>query len=296
MKKRLEYIDQIRGLAIMLVVIGHIIQFNKIQGGMKSSIFNIIYSFHMPLFFFSQEWNSIKMNDIINTITYPNLWFLKTLFEIFLFYGFFVWISSLKNKSNNILKDILIFIFISVLTIIYSLISENKNFSSLFLYTLFFYMAVFISKYSMLEKLVMNKWVFASSFILFITLIGHWKIEGTIYDDILKLIISTFSFILFLNLTIKFKWNPFISKQIMTFGQYSLGIYVIQFHLAKLTINSHTQIFDDINPILLFFICLIISIPICYLSVWISKLIELNSLLNFIFLGKKLNVKKVKLN
>lgn len=341
MKKRLEYIDQIRGLAIILVVIGHIIQFNEIQGGMKSSIFNIIYSFHMPLFFFisgyigyktikitnfksfrihlsnktislliplfiwsilvnkfffSQDWESITINDIINTIKHPGLWFLKTLFEIFFFYGIFVWISSIKNKSNNLIKDLIILIFITLLTIGYSLISENKIFSSLFLYTLFFYMAVFISKYSIFEKIVMNKWVFASSFILFITLIGHWKIGGTIYDDILKIIISTFSFIIFLNATIKFKWNSFISKQIMTFGQYSLGIYVIQFHLTKLTINSQTQIFNDTNPILLFFICLIISIPICYLSVWISKLIELNNVLNLIFLGKKIKHQKVKIN
>jgi fucose 4-O-acetylase-like acetyltransferase len=340
MKKRLEYIDQIRGLAIILVVIGHIIQFNDIQGGMKNSVFNVIYSFHMPLFFFisgyigyktikiidfkslrkhllnktislliplfswsilvnkfflNQEWNSITTNDIINTITNPSLWFFKILFEIFFFYGFFVLISSLKNKNNNFLKDILIFLFILVLTIGYSIITENKIFSSLLLYTLFFYMAVFISKNSFIEKLIMNEWVFGLSFILFIILCGHWKIGGTIYDDILKLIISIFSFITILNLTIKFKWNSFVSKQVMTFGQYSLGIYVIQFYLAKLTINSNIIFFNNMNPILLFFICLIISIPICYISVWTSKLIELNSILNFILLGKKIN-SKVKIN
>lgn len=332
-KKRLEYIDQIRGIAIILVVIGHIIQFNEIQGGMKSAVFNIIYSFHMPLFFlisgyigyktvkitdfnslkkhlknkaislliplfswsilvdkffFSQEWNPITPNDITNTITTPNLWFLKTLFEIFFFYGFFVWISSLINKNKKFFKDILILSLILALTIGYSFISENKVFSSLFLFTLFFYMAVLISKYSALEKFVMNEWVFATSTIFFIILCAHWKIGGTIYDDILKLVISTFSFIVFLNATIKFKWNSIISNQVMIFGQYSLGIYVIQFYLTKLTITSNILLFNDINSILLFFICLIISIPMCYLSVWISKLIELNRFLNFIFLGKKL--------
>ena len=48
---RLESIDRMKGIAILLVIIGHIIQFNNIDGGTNNKIFNIIYSFHMPLFF-----------------------------------------------------------------------------------------------------------------------------------------------------------------------------------------------------------------------------------------------------
>ena len=49
MRTRLEYIDMMRGI-ILLVVIGHIIQFNN--GPLDNPIFEFIYSFHMPLFFF----------------------------------------------------------------------------------------------------------------------------------------------------------------------------------------------------------------------------------------------------
>ena len=47
--KRLEYVDIMRGIAITLVVAGHVIQFNGIPT--NNSTFEFIYSFHMPLFF-----------------------------------------------------------------------------------------------------------------------------------------------------------------------------------------------------------------------------------------------------
>lgn len=49
MTKRLEYIDIAKGLCILLVVMGHILQFNSI-GHASQTVFNFIYSFHMPVF------------------------------------------------------------------------------------------------------------------------------------------------------------------------------------------------------------------------------------------------------
>ena len=45
---RLSWLDIMKGLGIILVVVGHISS-NKI-------IFNWLYSFHMPLFFFAAGW------------------------------------------------------------------------------------------------------------------------------------------------------------------------------------------------------------------------------------------------
>ena len=47
MKKRIEWIDICRGLAIILVIIGH----SNLETGMAFNLKSIIYSFHMPLFF-----------------------------------------------------------------------------------------------------------------------------------------------------------------------------------------------------------------------------------------------------
>lgn len=48
--ERVGYIDSLRGFAILIVVVGHLIQFNY-NAFLESKLFNIIYSFHMPLFF-----------------------------------------------------------------------------------------------------------------------------------------------------------------------------------------------------------------------------------------------------
>lgn len=49
--RRLDYIDEIRGIAIILVVIGHAIQVLYAPGVFdENMLFKIIYSFHMPLF------------------------------------------------------------------------------------------------------------------------------------------------------------------------------------------------------------------------------------------------------
>lgn len=49
--QRLEYIDELKGLAILLVVMGHIMEF-CLYSGKTSFLHDAIYSFHMPLFAF----------------------------------------------------------------------------------------------------------------------------------------------------------------------------------------------------------------------------------------------------
>lgn len=46
-------VDELRGIAILLVVIGHVIQYVFSPEGFDNNfIFRIAYSFHMPLFMF----------------------------------------------------------------------------------------------------------------------------------------------------------------------------------------------------------------------------------------------------
>lgn len=64
-------IDYIRGLAIFLVVVGHFIQGNSdffLESGSNSkSLFEIIYSFHMPLFFILSGYvSALKKEKICN--------------------------------------------------------------------------------------------------------------------------------------------------------------------------------------------------------------------------------------
>lgn len=49
-RKRIDYIDRMKGLAILLVVMGHLYQFS--YHDTQSVVPAIIGSFHMPLFLF----------------------------------------------------------------------------------------------------------------------------------------------------------------------------------------------------------------------------------------------------
>lgn len=59
MKQRILYLDNLKGIAILLVVLGHCIQFTSIEFD-DDFIFRLIYSFHMPLFFMISGYVSCK--------------------------------------------------------------------------------------------------------------------------------------------------------------------------------------------------------------------------------------------
>ena len=51
MKQNLIYINNLKALAVLLVILGHAVQYSVSEFD-KNIMFNLIYSFHMPLFFF----------------------------------------------------------------------------------------------------------------------------------------------------------------------------------------------------------------------------------------------------
>jgi len=59
MKERFHYIDNLKGFLIILVVLGHCIQYS-ISDFDHNIVFRIIYSFHMPLFMFVSGFVSYK--------------------------------------------------------------------------------------------------------------------------------------------------------------------------------------------------------------------------------------------
>lgn len=69
-KDRLIELDIFKGLAILLVVCGHVISKNWIDAIDKNPVYTWIYSFHMPLFFFISGFlvNYTYNGDLFNTI------------------------------------------------------------------------------------------------------------------------------------------------------------------------------------------------------------------------------------
>lgn len=75
MEKRNEKIDFLKGVAIFLVVYGHIIQYCIKNKGdfFLNLVFKIIYSFHMPLFMIISGYlfyNTLQNNKQIKQLIY----------------------------------------------------------------------------------------------------------------------------------------------------------------------------------------------------------------------------------
>jgi fucose 4-O-acetylase-like acetyltransferase len=144
MRQRLEYIDALKGFAILLVVMGHVIpwSFESLDAVTSMSptpilLWKIIYSFHMPLFmfisgflfgqshftsvkeYFVKMWKKMKMLIIPwlvcgilvqmwrggRELTY---WYLLTLFQLLLLVGienFFF--DKIKNKTHQIIVEVI---------------------------------------------------------------------------------------------------------------------------------------------------------------------------------------------
>jgi fucose 4-O-acetylase-like acetyltransferase len=329
--KRLESIDRMKGIAILLVIVGHLIQFNGIDGGTKSKLFNIIYSFHMPLFFilsgyvaslgsskilnmsslgsfmlkkvytliiplftwelivnkffFNSSFELISVNDLLNVFLHPGLWFLQILFEIQILFSLYCLLSSYFNKMNKFYISILLFLLVYTLPVCGYVFIDHKHFMTLILFVTFFFVGSFVSKYPYLQGIIMNKYVFSSSFILFLVIVSHWSIDGDFVDDILKVVISIVAFISLLHLTELISYSNRIDSQIQLLGKESLAIYLIQFYLtAKL---GFIACMTGYNPFCQFAILIGIAIFIAYICIFIHRQLEKSEILNFIFFGVK---------
>ncbi|MFW2488469.1 acyltransferase family protein [Clostridium chromiireducens] len=99
--KRIEYVDILKGLGIILVILGHL----EIPTLMKAWI----YSFHMPMFFFlsglvwNSKYNELSVRDFVTKKIRSLLWPYLTFSIIYLLYNI---LMSLLLKQFNLIKII----------------------------------------------------------------------------------------------------------------------------------------------------------------------------------------------
>lgn len=112
MKQRLGYIDEMKGFAILLVVLGHLF-LPYTQDGQLYPISSMIYSFHMSFFFFLSGYVNEKVNkiDIIGREIFIGKKF-RTLIIPFLFWSFvspFFLDNNIPHTWNEFIEPFCIF-------------------------------------------------------------------------------------------------------------------------------------------------------------------------------------------
>lgn len=208
MKERLQWLDALRGTAIIFVVMGHVVAWNMSDisiltlplNSNDGLLWNIIYSFHMPLFFFISSYLfyqtgieydfrgfKIFFKKKIQRLLIPYIttgfiiyyikghygyWFLLTLFEFSIVSYIGLLISQKIKFAIPFIKDagiffILYVLFVAMNAIPFLFFLNLERF--LFLYP-FFVLGIFIRKYSCLDVLIRNEFSYVVSLLLYIGL------------------------------------------------------------------------------------------------------------------------------
>lgn len=271
-KTRMDFIDSIKGFAIFLVVMGHVIawQFENFyhvsDSGEKLPLFwwLFIYSFHMPLFMFVSgylfprsftEWNSIKNYIFRKTYTLAipfivasflgnvimggaDYWFLKTLYLIIIINLIGEIISS-KFRYTAVVDVIYYMAVFVILRLIVRFLPENiiqvVDFDHInsFIY-LPFCIGTFCKKYEYARRVLENKHTFTVAIITY-SLLLYGNING--FNDrlfwLIPWIACPLSGIICCWQLFKFQFrNGWIVKCLQYLGRHSLEIYIIHFFFA----------------------------------------------------------------
>ena len=157
-RNRIIYIDQLKGFLIILVVLGHVIQFMYSPDNFDNNrIYRYIYCFHMPLFMmlsgfvtpirlerFSQvmhklysrfmqlvipfiSWSALDLLligrfDVFRVLRNPEygLWFLWVLFWINTFYIVGLWALKFIKPSNIYISILIVYIALRIFRLLFS--------------------------------------------------------------------------------------------------------------------------------------------------------------------------------
>ena len=214
--KRICYIDNIKGFAILLVVMGHVIanwyiDFNhelENDFGNDLIVWKLIYACHMPLFMFCSGlfqpvmdgkthdmWNIVIRRFRVLMIPYffsglllwavtgrPSFyWFLLVLFEFIVINLSIGSVASRFGRKSNIVECAL---FLVLFLVIHVITSHYKQYQILPLLDIghlnlyvFFTLGYLVAKYNLLDSILCN-WGYTLSLLLFVCLYIVFRMVG----------------------------------------------------------------------------------------------------------------------
>ena len=322
--ERKVFIDYAKGLAILLVVIGHMLQYNLV-GTSAKDLFDIIYSFHMPLFMFLSGYvasltidkqladkilfvkkkagslvvpfmfmggvnlllyKHYSMEYVINLFRNPDngLWFLIVLFCIQIWYLASQYVCSKFLYSKRYVIE---FVVGAIFVAMILVLNKINNVCSGLYTSPIYYIMFYSGSYvaKYLTSIIKNDIVLLLSIVGFIVLAPKFHMWQN-NSSLLILSTSIFASIAVLRIGMAIENEEVKSERLLAFGQSSLAIYIIHFYLVKIfnVIRFDTS---DIAMFPLFVALGIIAYFVSYICVKISHVVTQNSLLNFLVLGRR---------
>lgn len=310
---RILYLDYTRGFAILLVVIGHLIQFN-FQSGINNRLFDIIYSFHMPLFFFISgyarsinikksskisslfkiiyhKFQTLIIPSVVWTIVIPlffsykydfevtqvsGYWFLNVLFVIAV-----AWETFLYLECKRLLGKYLYIIMIIGIIVLFILGIKRIPISYFLMYMIGYY----FHKYNCLIRL--KPFVYSVLFLIFCLFSGFFDYGDTTSGNAnrvwLQFPLSICASLSLLKFFSMYEGNK-IFAILGTIGKYTLGIYLCHFILIEIPFVAEIE--NKCSLTIQFCGLLFLSFCIALLCVGIQKIISTYPILHKFMYGK----------
>lgn len=323
--KRMPQFDVLKLFAIYLVIWGHCIQYLISRYPPEEPMWYFIYSFHMPLFmivsgFFSVSSNKLSFVKLItkkseqlilpmfswtiiivliepyfnNPLSYDfinSFWFLKSCFICYIF-SYIVLYTQFSN-----------FLLIG-LSIIVSQFVPVYNIPVMYPCFMF---GILLNRTFKLQELVCKYWILVGCVFLVLLFLSDWSIMNCInfrrailskdwidiglywYGRLCKIglgIIGSLTFIGCFNAFYKAIGDNKVINMISLFGQYTLGIYILQTILVCVIMTYFVDC-DDLNDLFFnFVVCPVISMIVLIISVCAIYFVCQSKRLSFVLFGK----------
>lgn len=315
--RRVHYIDLAKFLAILLVCVGH--SCKMVENESSNSLYEFIYSFHMPLFMmlsgmFAEKSLSIDILSFIKKKTtqllvpafstiaivcvfyylfskHPSfgfflseiiggMWFLKCLFACYLYCYLF----------HKITKKFWLMAFLSAVCIF--IVPKGDFLRINYFYICFLVGLILKRNYEIVHKHINVITIVAIAYFCCFGNIG--EPPKFVQFDIKLLLklpmylatgISGSVAVLGMSYYLEQLFNGVVIRQCCKIGTYTLGMYCIQTVLLERGLNKLLYPLGC-NETWTIFVCISIGGIICILSYWVSLLFDKSKLTCFIFLGK----------
>lgn len=310
---RERWVDQVRGFAIYLVVLGHCIQYASHDGYnyADNMIFQLIYSFHMPLFMLISGylfWYSLskysfgegilaKLKGIMipcmiwGLVTYIldvvlNGWSPVSIYG-YLYYtaysNWFLWAvfycSLVGFVSKYLFKGRLIGYFIILVCNYFIPVVANTTGAKRLMP--FFILGLMLNQYKVLERLEETKCKIITFMILCIAYVVSMLVvpEVELITGMAGSLLVCFCFWI-ISERCNFKW-------LSNMGQVSIGIYLFTGIVFYFAIKEYFKISESYRYLIRAGYVIVLSVVLTVLSYWLCRLLGRCKITSILFLGKE---------